>query len=120
MTSLAPAWPGRTRREAWESSPPPCRSERPRFRDDEALTRYNVVRDRNIWSGMAVVLGTRIPVFLIDDLYSETDDISEVLAAFPRLTEGSIFYALAYARDHAVLVAQDRDRHHRAIEAAIR
>lgn len=119
MTSLAPAWPGLAR-PAWETNAPACRSERFGRRGHDEVVRYNVTHDPNIWSGMAVVVGTRIPVFLIDDLYTETNDTAEVIAAYPRLSEADIFYALAYARDHAVQMAQDRAKHQRAIEAAIR
>lgn len=117
MTSLAPAW-GATQEAICWSPQQKCRGGGHGGFDSDSA--YNITRDPSIWSGMAVVLGTRIPVFLVDDLYAETGDVAEVLAAYPRLSEGDIFYALAYARDRAGLVAEDRDKHHRAIAEALR
>lgn len=116
MTSLAPAWGAAQEAICW-SPQQKCKGKHGGFATDSA---YNITRDPTIWSGMAVVLGTRIPVFLIDDLYTETGDIAEVLTAYPRLTEGDIFYALAYARDCAGLVSEDREKHHHAIAQALR
>jgi uncharacterized protein (DUF433 family) len=116
MTSLAPAWGTSPEVASWAPRPA-CRGGSPGgFMRDDA---YNITRDKSIWSGMAVVIGTRIPVFLIDDLYNETGNIAEVLAAYPRLSEGDIFYALAYARDYAGLVSADRNKHYLAIAEAI-
>ncbi|HEX6747388.1 MAG TPA: DUF433 domain-containing protein [Longimicrobium sp.] len=116
MTSLAQAWVG-VGRAAWAPVQRPCVTERHSFREEEA---YNVTRDRNIWSGMAVIISTRIPVFLIDDLYAETGSIDDVIEAYPRLTEGDVFNALAYAREFSALVERDREWHQRAIADAIR
>lgn len=116
MTSVAPVWGGTQEAISWNPQQK-CKGGHSGFTTDSA---YNITRDPTIWSGMAVVLGTRIPVFLVDDLYAETGDIAEVSAAYPRLTEGDIFYALAYARDFAGLVSEDRERHHRAVADALR
>lgn len=69
-----------------------------------------VERAPDAWGGAALVRGTRIPVFIIDDIY-RTEGIEGVLAAFPHLTEADAFAALSYAALRPKAVERDRQEY---------
>jgi uncharacterized protein (DUF433 family) len=59
--------------------------------------------------GKPVIRGTRIPVELILRKLSEGATVTDLLDAYPRLTEGDIKAAFAYAADslaHETIVLQ--------------
>ena len=57
-----------------------------------------IIRDPEILSGMAIVRGTRIPVYLITDMLNAGTPIPEILEGYPSLTEETIRLAQLYAR----------------------
>jgi uncharacterized protein (DUF433 family) len=77
-----------------------------------------VERSPDIWSGAAVVVGSAIPVFLIENIFNETERVGDVLEVYPWLTKAEVLRALAYAADDAYLVRADRQRHEDAIRSA--
>ena len=64
-----------------------------------------IIRDPAILVGKPIVKGTRISVELILKHLSQTPDITELLAAYPRLTHDDVRAALAYAE--AVLAGEE-------------
>jgi len=111
MTNVAADW-GTQRSAAWRAVHD-CAP-----RSDWAEERHNVCRDPSNWGGAAVVAGTRIPVFMIQDMYAETQSLPEVLACYPSLDLADLLSALAYAEHASGLVAEDRARHEMAVERA--
>jgi uncharacterized protein (DUF433 family) len=74
--------------------------------------RERIVRDPAILVGKPVIKGTRIPVELILKHLAQNPDVTELFAAYPRLTIEDVKAALAYAE--AVLVGDEsppRARH---------
>jgi uncharacterized protein (DUF433 family) len=68
-----------------------------------------IVRDAGVWGGRAVIEGTRIPVFVIEDQFHESGTVEGVLETYPELKRADVHVALAYAElDHAG-VAGDRE-----------
>ena len=57
-----------------------------------------IVRDPKILVGKPTVRGTRIPVELVLQHLEENPDLSDLFAAYPRLTEEDVKACLAYAR----------------------
>jgi uncharacterized protein (DUF433 family) len=88
--------------------------------NDPPEARFNLVRDPEIWSGVALVAKTRIPVFMLVDLFKETGKVEDVIDAYPRLTVADVHNALEYARAFSDSVGRDREAHERAVEAALR
>ncbi|MDP9352624.1 MAG: DUF433 domain-containing protein [Chloroflexota bacterium] len=111
MTSLALRWGAETEPAVWQTDS--CD-----FSADVGPIEasFNVSRTPQVWSGIAVLAGTRIPVFMIEDMYNEGTDIQTILDYYPNLSEGQIYSALAYAETAEGLVAEDRT----AYEAAAR
>lgn len=72
-------------------------------------------RTPEIWGGAAVVSGSAIPVFMVEDLYAENHSVEDVLENYPWLTAAAVLRALAYAAEMPHLVAADRQRHLEAI-----
>ncbi len=69
-----------------------------------------IIRDPEILAGKAVVKGTRIPVELVLAHLAENPDLTDVLAAYPRLTLEDVQACLEYAerlvkREKALVVA---------------
>jgi uncharacterized protein (DUF433 family) len=83
-------------------------------RRSEAM--YNIVRDSGIWAGLAVVAGTRLPVFMIIDLFHEVGSVHAVIDHYPSLKPADVYSALGYASAFDGRVKEDRARH----EAAFR
>jgi uncharacterized protein (DUF433 family) len=79
---------------------------------------YNVSRKPSVWAGAAVIAGSAIPVFMVEDLYNEEQRVETVLEAYPWLRRDEILRALAYAEAYKETVAEDRERHERAIREA--
>jgi uncharacterized protein (DUF433 family) len=61
--------------------------------------RDRIVVDPKIMVGKPVVRGTRIPVERVLAHLADTPDLSDLFAAFPRLTLDDVRACLAYARD---------------------
>ncbi len=56
-----------------------------------------IVRDPEIFGGMPIVKGTRIPVYLIADMLDAGAPVREILEGYPSLTEGTVRLAQLYA-----------------------
>lgn len=76
---------------------------------------FNVSRTRNVWGGAAVISGSAIPVFMVEDLYNDEKSVEDVLDAYSWLSRAEILQALAYAATYREQVAEDRSRHERAV-----
>jgi uncharacterized protein (DUF433 family) len=74
-----------------------------------------IVRDPRIMVGKPVVRGTRIPVERVLQHLQDNPDMSDLFAAFPRLTMEDVRACLAYAR---LAVQAKRHRTSRATPAA--
>ena len=61
-----------------------------------------IVVDPEIMVGKPTVRGTRIPVELVLEQLSYDLDVSELFAAYPRLTEDDVKACIAYARQSLV------------------
>lgn len=68
-----------------------------------------IVVDPKIMLGKPTVRGTRIPVELVLEQLSYDLDLSELFAAYPRLTEEDVRACIAYAR-HAMRSRKIRPR----------
>jgi len=88
-------------------------------RDVEVSRSYGVTHDSGIWGGTAMVTGTRIPVYMVEDLHEEGCTVLDIIECYPRLTPGSVFSALSYAWSHRGLIDEERASHERAINALI-
>jgi len=64
----------------------------------QARYRNRIIQDPEIMVGKPVVKGTRIPVELVLQQLEENPDLSDLFAAFPRLTIEDVKACLAYAR----------------------
>jgi uncharacterized protein (DUF433 family) len=67
--------------------------------------------------GYPVVVPTRIAVRLIVEAFRETDDLRQVVDAFPQLSREQIRAALDYYQDHPARVDEDIERNERALRA---
>jgi uncharacterized protein (DUF433 family) len=63
-----------------------------------ASYRDRIVRDPAIMVGKPVVKGTRIPVERVLAHLADNPDVSDLFAAFPRLTQDDLRACLEYAR----------------------
>lgn len=70
-----------------------------------------IVRDPEVLGGKAVIGGTRIPVFVIEDFYREKGSISDAHAAYPDLEESQVIGAILYAMQFAEGVNADREQY---------
>lgn len=61
--------------------------------------RQHITSDGNIMMGKPCFKGTRIPVELILEKLAYGEEIKDILAGYPRLTEESIRAALLFAVD---------------------
>jgi uncharacterized protein (DUF433 family) len=77
-----------------------------------------VSRTPEVWGGAAVIAGSAIPVFMVEDLYNHANRIEDVLEEYPWLSRADVLRALAYAADEPYLVAADRGRHEAAVRDA--
>ena len=74
-----------------------------------------IVRDATVWGGRAVIDGTRIPVFVIEDQFKESRTVEGVLEAYPELKPADVHVALAYAELDHEGVARDRETYRAGI-----
>lgn len=80
-----------------------------------------VLRDSQVLGGKAVVGGTRVPVFMIRDLYGDERDVGRIIESYPQLTEEEIMGALLYAAHiDPEGVAADRKNYYDAIPEHLR
>ena len=77
-----------------------------------------VSRSPAIWGNSAVIAGSAIPVFMVEDLYNEAGRVEDVLAVYSWLSKAEVLRALAYAAEFPHLVAADRARHEEAARGA--
>ena len=63
------------------------------------MDRPRIQSDPNVMMGKPVVAGTRITVELILEKLAAGETAEQLLDAHPRLTEGAILAALAFAAD---------------------
>lgn len=76
--------------------------------------------DPRVLGGQAVVAGTRIPIWMIVDLYRAEGWLG-VRAGYPSLTEDEVRAALAYAHSYAPAeIAADRQAYYDAIPEHLR
>ena len=66
-------------------------TERPTYQD-------RIITDPGILVGKPVVRGTRIPVELVLEHLAENPDLTDLFAAYPRLTLDDVKACLAYAQ----------------------
>ena len=72
----------------------------------EDAKRYVSV-DPGVLSGTPCLKGTRVPAHWIADMVENGDQIREILAAYPYLTEGQVHAAVAYTRAFPELARPD-------------
>ena len=56
-----------------------------------------IVRDKGVCGGQPVIAGTRIPLRTVLASLAEGDAVSDILVAFPTLTEESVRAVIAFA-----------------------
>ena len=61
---------------------------------------------KDVCGGEPKIVGTRISVSLIADLYNKGFHIDEILSKYPHLTHSQVFDALSYYYDNKVEVEQ--------------
>jgi uncharacterized protein (DUF433 family) len=66
-----------------------------------------------------MVAGTRVPVYMVEDLYKEGCTVQEIVECYPRLTPAGVFSALAYAYQYRGPIDEERASHEQAIKALI-
>jgi len=57
-----------------------------------------IVRDPEIFGGLPVMKGTRVPVYLIADMLDDGAPVREILDGYPSLTDDAIRLAQLYAK----------------------
>jgi uncharacterized protein (DUF433 family) len=67
-----------------------------------------VERRPSLWGGAAVLAGTRIPIFAIEDVFVREGSVEDVIRAFPQLRPADVYFALAFAQYDAEGVERDR------------
>ena len=75
-----------------------------------------VTHNENVWGGMATVAGSRVPVFMIADLYGEGETVPDICRRYPHLTPADIHGALSYAHSSEGIIAQERAKYWEAAE----
>lgn len=84
----------------------------PEFHEIEYLDRHpRISRTPTIWGGKAIIGGTRIPVFLVAQLYADSPDVDEILRLYPHLSVADVFAALAYAHEFRPTIEAERRDH---------
>ena len=66
-----------------------------------------IERRIDLWGGAAVLAGTRIPIFAIEDAFQDRG-MEAVLESYPTLTKGDVYFALAYSMVDAGVDADRR------------
>jgi uncharacterized protein (DUF433 family) len=74
-----------------------------------------IERRPGVWGGLAVVAGTRVPVFMILSRLSNGWTHDEIRGAYPRVSEEDIQASIRYAEDDPAGVAADREAYERAL-----
>lgn len=72
---------------------------------DDGVT---VTRDDRVWGGKAVIAGTRIPVFMVVDLYESGLSVEQICDRYPHISEADVWEALAHAGRYRGQINQDR------------
>ena len=88
-----------------------------RFDEEPRGAPAPVVRNPGVWGGKAVIAGTRLPVFLIQQWMEGGWTVDDLLSAHPHLTEAQVQGALAYCAEHPERVREDREAYHRTLPA---
>ncbi|MBI1743924.1 DUF433 domain-containing protein [Candidatus Acetothermia bacterium] len=66
-----------------------------------------VEKRKGVCGGRAVIVGTRIPIWLIFKRYRGGETIEEIQSAYSHLTPSQILDAIGYAFDHIEEITQD-------------
>ncbi len=66
-----------------------------------------VEKRQGVCGGRAVVLGTRIPVWLLFKLYRAGHSLEEIQDAYPHLTPSQILDSIGYGFDHIEEITAD-------------
>ena len=85
-----------------------------------AIPPPTVVRDPAIWGGKAVIAGTRIPVFLIQDWLQNGWTVAGLLDTYPHLPQAHVLAALEYSVQHPARVHDDRDAYEATVPPELR
>lgn len=75
-----------------------------------------VARYDGVLGGKAVITGTRVPVFMVEDIYRERGSVAAVRESYPQLEEQQVLGALFYASAHPDDVAADRSQYREAFK----
>lgn len=94
-----------------------CRFTRPRPRPAARAPR-RIIRRRDVWSGKAVIAGTRIPVFMVHMRLQAGWSADEIRESYPRLTAEDVAAVIRYARTHPAHLAEDLEGYERALASA--
>lgn len=79
-----------------------------------------IARYPDVLGGKAVIAGTRIPVWVIEDVYLE-EGLGGVLEAYPGLTDDEIRGAILYAREYGrEAIARDRQAYYESLPEHLR
>ncbi len=69
------------------------------MRSDKGKNVERITVDPNIMVGKPVIKGTRIPVYVILELFESGNSIEDILDTYPDLEEDDVKAALHYASD---------------------
>lgn len=90
---------------------------RPRPRPAARAPR-RIVRRGDVWSGKAMIAGTRIPVFMVHMRLQAGWTADEIRESYPRLTAADVAAVIRYARTHPARLAEDIRGYERALASA--
>ena len=63
------------------------------------MTHARIIADPNVMGGKACIAGTRVPVHIVLGHLGSGASVSDLVAAYPFLTEDDIHAAIRYAAD---------------------
>jgi uncharacterized protein (DUF433 family) len=81
-----------------------------------AATTVRVSHKDSVMGGLHVVTDTRIPVYLLYDLFVSLRSVDAVQAEYPHLSSDDVFAAIRFALSNPELMEQDRDDHSIALD----
>lgn len=83
-----------------------------------AVAPRRIIRREDVWSGKAVIAGTRIPVFMVHMRLQAGWTADEIRESYPRLTAADVAAVIRYARTHSAHLAEDLRGYERALASA--
>lgn len=73
----------------------------PQAAPNEQRTEHpHVTRVADVWNGVPILRGTRIPVRLIAQMYRAGDLVDDILRGYPQLSAAAVHDAISYYLDH--------------------